>query len=58
MSDLKVTEVAKIFRVSRQSVVSWIHDGLFPNAYKLRRDYRIPVTDVEALKKHRPAEAS
>ena len=45
----KVSEVAKIFNVSRQTVLNWIYNGTI-KAVKPRRDYRISEKEVERLK--------
>ncbi len=43
-------EVAAIFKIKRlRTIYTWIADGLFPNAIVVRRQYRIPRPDVEAL---------
>jgi len=48
-------EAAALLKVSDQTIVNWIHDGLFPNAIKLNPSkrnspIRIPRVDVEAAK--------
>ena len=47
----KVTQVADIFNVSRQTVISWIEKGVI-KAVKPMREYRIPKEEVERLKKN------
>jgi excisionase family DNA binding protein len=43
-------EVAAIFKVKRiRTIYTWIADGLFPNVIVVRRQYRIPRPDVDAL---------
>ena len=43
-------EVAAIFKIKRiRTIYTWIADGLFPNAIIVRRQYRIPRPDVDAL---------
>lgn len=43
-------EVAAIFKIKRiRTIYTWIADGLFPNAIVVRRQYRIPRPDVDAL---------
>lgn len=45
----KVSEVAKIFNVSRQTVLYWIKNGTI-KAVKPLKDYRISEDEVERLK--------
>lgn len=45
----KVSEVAKIFNVSRQTVLYWIKSGTI-KAVKPVKDYRISEEEVERLK--------
>lgn len=45
----KVSEVAKIFNVSRQTVLHWIKNGTI-KAVKPLKDYRISAEEVERLK--------
>lgn len=45
----KVSEVAKIFNVSRQTVLYWIKNGTI-KAVKPLKDYRISEEEVERLK--------
>ncbi len=54
---LKIKEVAAMFRVSRQAVAQWIEQGLFPNALKIGKTYRIPLSDIEAFKTQKKAGA-
>lgn len=43
-------EVAGIFRIRRiRTIYEWIADGLFPNTILIKRQYRIPQPDVDAL---------
>jgi excisionase family DNA binding protein len=43
-------EVAAIFKIKRiRTIYTWIADGLFPNVIIVRRQYRIPRPDVDAL---------
>ena len=49
-------EAAALLKVSDQTIVNWIHDGLFPNAIKLNPSkrnspIRIPRSDVVAVQK-------
>lgn len=42
-------EVAAYFRLRRvRTVYEWIAEGIFPNVRLIKRQYRIPKTDVEA----------
>lgn len=42
-------EVAAYFRLRRvRTVYEWIAEGVFPNVRCIKRQYRIPKTDVEA----------
>ena len=43
-----VTEVAKIFSVSRQTVLKWINSGKI-NAVKVVKVYRIPKEEIDRL---------
>lgn len=36
--------------VTGTTITRWVEKGLFPNAYKIRRTIRIPLSDIEALK--------
>lgn len=47
-SYVSVSEVAKAFRVTPQTVRAWIHDGLLP-AYKFGDTYRIASADLEGF---------
>ncbi len=41
-------EVAEIFKLKRiRTVYDWIAEGLFPNAIVVKRQYRIPRSDVD-----------
>lgn len=43
-------EVAGIFKLKRiRTVYNWILDGVFPNVIYIRKQYRIPRTDVDQL---------
>lgn len=43
-------EVAGIFKLKRiRTVYEWIGDGLFPNALLIKKQYRIPRPDIDAL---------
>ena len=50
-----VTEVAKMFSVSRQSVLKWINNGKI-KAVKVVKVYRIPKEEIERLLADREAE--
>lgn len=43
-----VTEVAKMFSVSRQTVLKWINNGKI-NAAKVVKVYRIPKDEIDRL---------
>ena len=43
-----VTEVAKMFSVSRQTVLKWINNGKI-NAAKVVKVYRIPKEEIDRL---------
>jgi excisionase family DNA binding protein len=45
---LTITETAKLFRVGRQTVAKWIHDGSL-RALKIGGSVRIRVEDVDAF---------
>jgi excisionase family DNA binding protein len=45
---LTAAEVAKAFRVSRQTVIRWATDGVIP-AIRVGRDWRFRRSDVEQL---------
>lgn len=48
MELLTPDEVAGIFKLKRiRTVYDWIADGLFPNVILVKRQYRIPRSDVE-----------
>lgn len=51
---VNAAKAAKLLAVSTTTVMRWLDDGLFPNAYKISSTIRIPVSDIEALKKQRP----
>jgi len=43
-------EVMGIFKLKRiKTIYEWIADGLFPNVICVKRQYRIPQSDVEDL---------
>ena len=43
-------EVAGIFKLKRiRTVYDWIAEGLFPNVILVKRQYRIPRSDVDEL---------
>ena len=44
----KVTEVAKMFSVSRQTVLKWINNGKI-KAVKVVKVYRIPKEEIDRL---------
>jgi excisionase family DNA binding protein len=45
----KVSQVAEMFGVSRQTVLDWINKGVI-QAVKPLKEYRIPKEEVERLK--------
>lgn len=50
--DLTVPQLAALFGRGSSTVRTWIEDGLFPNAYKLKgREWRVPRADIEAVQK-------
>ena len=58
--DLDVEQVGKLFKRAPSTVRSWLAEGLFPHAYRLRqREWRIPRGDVAALQhgQQKPAQA-
>lgn len=53
--DLSTKQAAKILSVSDQTVINWMREGLFPNAYKLNPSkknspIRIPIKDVDKVR--------
>ena len=55
---LTVTEVAKMFSVSRQTVLKWINNGKI-NAVKVVKVYRIPKEEIDRrIDKHRKEDES
>lgn len=43
-------EVAERFKLKRvRTIYVWIAEGLFPNVICIRKQYRIPETDVDQL---------
>ena len=43
-------EVAAIFKLKRiRTVYDWIAEGLFPNVIAIKKQYRVPRTDVDML---------
>lgn len=43
-------EVAAVFKLKRiRTVYDWIAEGLFPNVICIRKQYRIPQTDIDTL---------
>lgn len=43
-------EVAAVFKLRRiRTVYDWIAEGLFPNVICIRKQYRIPRTDIDRL---------
>jgi len=45
-----VTETAKLFGVSRQTMLTWINEGII-KAIKPRKEYRISEEEIERLMK-------
>ena len=50
MEDLKFAEVRAELRCSKTTLLSMLAEGDFPNAYKVRHQWRIPTSDVKAIK--------
>lgn len=48
---LTINEVAKLLRIHRNTVVRWLNQGVFPNAIDFQDTKRIPMADIEALKR-------
>jgi excisionase family DNA binding protein len=48
LADLTVEEVAEALTVAESTVRTWLAEGLFPNARKVRNRWRIPPGDVRA----------
>jgi excisionase family DNA binding protein len=46
---LTVEEVAASLRVSRSTIWRWCQDGMFPTAFKIGRNWRIPRAELEAI---------
>jgi excisionase family DNA binding protein len=55
---LTITEVAVLLKVHRNTISRWLNDGAFPNAIDFEGTKRIPLIDIEALKKSSKKEAS
>ncbi|MFA9479971.1 helix-turn-helix domain-containing protein [Phycisphaerales bacterium AB-hyl4] len=55
---LTTTEVAKRLGCHRNTARHMADAGAFPNAIKLRRDWRVPAADVEAYIQQQRAERS
>lgn len=53
MNDLKFKEAKELLRVSKTHLLTMLADGKLPNAYKIGARWRIPMCDIEALKKRR-----
>lgn len=56
--DLSTKQAATLLNVTYQTIVNWMRDGIFPNAYKLNptkknSPIRIPRSDVEKVLKAR-----
>lgn len=50
--DLNTKQAADLLKVSDQTIINWMRDGLFPNAYKLNptkknSPIRIPRADID-----------
>lgn len=50
---LSIKEIQDLFSVSRATVNRWIKEDVFPNAFHIGGTVRIPVSDIEALKKNK-----
>lgn len=44
---MKISEIAKKFKVNSNTVTRWCKEGHFPNAFKVGSSWRIPRTDLE-----------
>jgi len=42
---LTATEISKLEDVSTMSVTRWVRKGIFPNARKVGKSFRIPLSD-------------
>jgi excisionase family DNA binding protein len=42
---LTINEIAQIEKINRMTVSRWVHRGVFPNARRIGRVYRIPFVD-------------
>lgn len=51
MEYVTVKKIAKMFNVTLKTAYNWVYTGAFPNAFKIGNNIRIPVGDVENLKK-------
>ncbi len=54
---LTIDEVADLLKVHRNTVARWLHDEKFPNSIAIENTYRIPLSDIEALKTNKKAGA-
>jgi excisionase family DNA binding protein len=46
-------EVAEHFKVHITTVKRWLQEGVFPSAFYVGHSVRIPLSDIEALKKNK-----
>lgn len=44
---MKVSEIASKIKVNSNTVIRWIKDGYFPNAFRVGSSWRIPRIDLE-----------
>lgn len=44
---LNATEIAKLEKINPLTVTRWVHKGVFPNARKVGKAYRIPLSDYQ-----------
>ena len=50
--DFTVAQVAEMLSRGESTIRTWIGEGHFPNAYRLRgREWRIPMSDLAALQR-------
>jgi len=48
---LNTAQAAKLLGLTRQGVSKLFHAGKFPNAFSIGKAIRIPLSDIEALRK-------
>ena len=51
-TNMTVQEVAKQLRVHENTIYGWLMEGgIFPNAFRIKKGWRIPSSDVHRAKK-------